>query len=68
MQNTVKLVNVAHNAQNELCATLTDGTVAVRCDDVLFLDFVDNAAMCAVYEEWCELATANELGYYFVAA
>jgi hypothetical protein len=35
---------------------------------VLFLDFVDNAAMCAVYEEWCELATANELGYYFVAA
>jgi len=65
---TIKLTDVAYNAQNELCATLTNGTVAVRCDDVLFLDFVDEAAKCAVYEEWCELATANELGYYFVAA
>jgi hypothetical protein len=68
MQNTVKLTNVAYNAQNELCATLTNGTVAVRCDDVLYLDFVNYAAMCAVYTEWCELATANEAGYYFVAA
>lgn len=64
----VKLVDVNYNAQNELCATLTDGTKAVRCEDVLYLDFVDYDAMCAVYEEWCELADAGELGYYYVAA
>ena len=68
MQNTVKLVDVAYNYKSELCATLTDGVVAVRCEDVLYLDFVDYDAMCAVYEEWCELADANEDGYFYVAA
>lgn len=68
MQNTVKLVDVAYNSKSELCATLTDGVVAVRCEDVLYLDFVDYAAMCAVYEEWRELADAGEDGYFYVAA
>lgn len=68
MQNTVKLVDVAYNYNSELCATLTDGVVAVRCEDVLYLDFVDYAAMCAVYEEWRELADAGEDGYFYVAA
>lgn len=66
--NTIKLVNVHYNAQNELCATLTNSVVAVQCEDVLYLDFVDDAAMQAVYEEWCELAQANEEGYTFIAA
>ena len=65
---TVKLTDVAHNVQNELCATLTNGRVAVRCDDVLYLDFVDDAAMQAVYAEWRELADAGEEGYYYVQA
>ena len=65
---TVKLVNVHYNRNNELCATLTDGAVAVHCEDVLYLDFVDYDAMCAVYAEWCELADAGETGYYYVAA
>ena len=68
MQNTVKLVNVHINSKSELCATLTNGVIAVQCEDVLYLDFVDYAAMCAVYEEWCELADAGEDGYYYVAA
>jgi len=67
MQN-VKLVDVAHNAQNELCATLTDGNVAVRCEDALFIDFADYDAMCAVYTEWKQLADEGEEGYTFVAA
>ena len=65
---TVKLTNVYVNAQSELCATLTDGTAAVRCEDVLFLDFVDDAAMCATYEEWKQLADAGEEGYYYEQA
>jgi hypothetical protein len=68
MQNAVKLVNVHYNNKNELCATLTNTVKAVQCEDVLYLDFVDYAAMCAVYEEWCELAAASEEGYTFVAA
>jgi hypothetical protein len=32
------------------------------------LDFVDYAAMCAVYDEWRELADAGEDGYFYVAA
>jgi len=40
----------------------------VRCEDVLYLDFVEDNAMCAVYAEWCELAETGELGYNFVAA
>ena len=68
MQNTVKLVDVAYNYNSELCATLTNSVKAVRCEDVLYLDFVDYAAMCAVYEEWCELADAGEDGYFYVAA
>lgn len=68
MQNTVKLVNVHINSKSELCATLTDSVKAVCCEDVLYLDFVDYAAMCAVYEEWCELADAGEEGYFYVAA
>ena len=65
---TVKLVNVYTNAQQELCATLTDGAVAVECEDVLYVDFVDYDAMCATYNEWVELAKTGELGYNFVAA
>ena len=68
MQNTVKLVDVAYNYNSELCATLTNSVKAVRCEDVLYLDFVNYAAMCAVYEEWCELADAGEDGYFYVAA
>jgi hypothetical protein len=66
--NTVKLVNVYVNSKQELCATLTNSIKAVQCEDVLFLDFVDYDVMCAVYEEWCELAEAGEEGYTFVAA
>ncbi len=65
---TVKLVNVYVNSKSELCATLTNGTKAVQCEDVLYVDFVDYDAMCAVYEEWCELADEGELGYDYVAA
>jgi hypothetical protein len=64
---TLKLVDVFVNHKSELCATLTDGTVAVRCDDVLDLDFVDYAAMRAEFEDWCAAAEAGEDGYYFVA-
>ena len=67
MQNTVKLVDVYVNSAQELCATLTDGTVAVQCEDVLYVDFADYDAMCATYSEWVELANANEVGYTFVA-
>lgn len=68
---TVKLVNVHYafiDGAQMLCATLTDGVKAVQCEDVLYLDFVSYDAMCAVYEEWCELADAGEDGYTFVAA
>jgi hypothetical protein len=68
MQNTVKLVNVFVNSKQELCATLTNSIKAVQCEDVLYLDFVDYDAMCAVYNEWCELAEAGEEGYTFVTA
>ena len=68
MQNAVKLVNVYVNSAHELCATLTNNTVAVQCEDVLYIDFVDYAAMCATYEEWKQLAQAGEEGYTFVAA
>jgi hypothetical protein len=68
MQNTVELVDVEYNYKSELCATLTNGVKAVRCEDVLYLDFVSYAAMCAVYEEWCELADAGEDGYFYVKA
>jgi hypothetical protein len=64
----VKLVNVYTNTKQELCATLTDGNIAVECEDVLYIDFVDYDAMAATYEEWCELAEAGEDGYNFVAA
>jgi hypothetical protein len=70
MQNTkrtIKLVNVHTNNKNELCATLTDGAIAVQCEDVLYLDFVDEQAMHDTYDEWCELANAGEDGYNFVA-
>jgi len=66
--NTVKLVNVYINSAQELCATLTNSKVAVQCEDVLFLDFVDYAAMCATYSKWVKLAQAGEEGYTFVAA
>ena len=66
--NAVKLVNVYINSAQELCATLTNSTVAVQCEDVLYVDFVDDAAMCATYEEWKQLATEGEVGYTFVAA
>lgn len=67
MQN-VRLVNVYINNKQELCATLTDGTVAVHCEDVAYLDFVSYDAMCAVYNEWCELAQAGEDGYTLLEA
>jgi len=66
--NTVKLVNVYINSAQEVCATLTDSNVAVQCEDVLYLDFVSYDAMCAVYEEWKQLAAEGEEGYTFVAA
>ena len=65
---TVKLVDVTVNHKSELCATLTNGIVAVRCDDALYVDFASYEAMCEEYAEWCELAEAGEDGYYFVAA
>ena len=65
---TVKLVDVHVNSKQELCATLTNGAKAVRCEDVLYVDFDSYDAMCAVYEEWCELADADEDGYFYVAA
>jgi len=64
----VTLTNIYVNSKSELCATLTNSVVAVQCEDVLYLDFVNYDAMCAVYEEWCELAQAGEEGYTFVAA
>lgn len=63
----IKLVNVHVNNSNALCATLTDGTVAVQCEGVAYLDFADADDMRAVYDEWRELADAGEDGYTFVA-
>lgn len=63
---TVMLVDVSYNQNNELCATLTDGVVAVRCDDVLFLDFVGYESMCFEFDMWRRAADAGEIGYYFV--
>ena len=65
---TIKLVNVHVNSKQELCATLTDGYIAVQCEDVLFLDFADADAKFATYMEWRLLAMQNEEGYTFVAA
>ena len=64
----IKLVNVHVNSAQMLCATLTDGSVAVTCEGIAYLDFADYDSMCATYEEWRELATANEDGYTVVAA
>jgi hypothetical protein len=64
----VQLVNVYINSKQELCATLTDGYIAVQCEDVLYLDFVDADAMFATYMEWRQLALLREDGYTFVAA
>jgi hypothetical protein len=64
----VQLVNVHYNARNELCATLTDEHIAVECEDVLFLDFVDEAAKFATYMEWRQRALMGEAGYTITTA
>jgi hypothetical protein len=62
-QRTIKLVNVHKNDKNELCATLTDDYIAVECEDVLYLDFVDQQAMRDTYHEWRQLALCSVEGY-----
>lgn len=64
MQHKVFIANTFVK-QQMLCATLSNTVKAVTCEDVLYLDFVDDAAMQATFEEWCELADAGEDGYYY---
>lgn len=66
--SNVQLVNVYTNSAQELCATLTDGNIAVECEDVLYLDFPDRAALFNTYMEWRFQALMRKPGYKFVTA
>jgi hypothetical protein len=62
----IKLCDVYVNHRSELCATLSDGVRAVECKDVLYVDYVDQAAMQSDFDLWCAEAEAGEIGYRFV--
>jgi len=44
-------------------ATLTNGKVSVTCEDAMYFDFDEEGSMEAAFDEWCELADADEDGY-----